>query len=117
MAFSVFRSLLFALILITAVVSQTFAYEVAQVCAKYLNSNKAYTVEAQVYDGGDLNRRTNSFNYDYFSPYVVIFWVQGQATVIDNGPIIGETIGPFGARGTDRQGRPWEVREGHLFCF
>jgi len=117
LVFSIFRSLLFALILITTVVSQSFAYEVVQVCARYLNSNKAYTVEAQVYDGGDLNRRTNSFNYDYFSTYVVIFWAQGQATVIDMGSLIGGTIGPFGARGTDQQGRPWEVREGHLFCF
>ena len=84
------------------------AYEVIEVCATYTNTGKRYKVEANVYEGSDLNRRTKSFDYDSFGKYVVIFWSKEKASVIKlDSPFGG--IGTFGSQGQDQQGRPWET--------
>ena len=95
--------------------TKVFAYEEIDVCAKYKNTGKSYSVEALVYDGSELNSATNSFNYNSFSTYVVIFWSSEQATIVELDYYFG-SIGIFGLNGKDQRGYPWEIREGTI-CF
>ena len=110
--------LIFAFIFINS--HKLFSYEVIDVCAKYLNTNKGYLVEANIYGGDELNERTNSYNYDFYSTYAVIWWAQGQATVIkitvfvSNHSLRGSY---FPVRGHDQQGYPWSVQSCSGYCI
>jgi len=44
--------------------------------------SKKYTVDVTFISGSELNEATNSFKYSSFSVYAVIFWGEGQASVI-----------------------------------
>jgi hypothetical protein len=44
--------------------------------------SKKYTVEVSFMTGLELVRATNSFDYDLYSVYAIIFWGRGQAAVI-----------------------------------
>lgn len=92
------------------------AYEVIDVCATYENTGKRYKVEANVYDGSELNRRTNSYNYNTYSKYVVIFWNGDQATVIELDFSYGG-VSAYGSSGKDQQGYPWTVSSSTAYCF
>ena len=59
-----------------------FAYEVLDICATYKNSGNKYKVEGNIYKGTELNKRTNSYKYNSWSTYVVIFWSNDQASII-----------------------------------
>jgi hypothetical protein len=85
------------------------------VCAKYVSTGKAYQVDAIVASGTDLNNATHTFNYDAFETYAVIFWAQGQASVIKLEFSFGN-ISPFGSDGTDQEGHRWNVSTSSL-CF
>jgi len=91
-----------------------FAYEVLDVCATYSNSGKKYKVEGQIYKGKELNERTDSYDYNSYSTYVVIFWSNDKATIIE---LDYGSLGSFGSDGKDKGGYPWNIREGHLFCY
>ena len=91
------------------------AYEVLDVCATYDNTNKSYKVTGNVYKGSELNDRTNSYNYDSFSKYVVIFWSNDQASVIEMDSSLGDLT--FEQSGKDQDGRPWTIKKGHSFCY
>lgn len=52
---------------------------------KYLQENswsKEYYLDVTFLKGSELNNATNSFKYSIYSDYAVIFWSQGQASVI-----------------------------------
>ena len=93
-----------------------FAYEVLDVCATYSNSGKTYKVEGQIYKGTELNQRTNSYDYNGWSTYVVIFWGNDKATIIELDHYFG-SLGYMGSDGKDKGGNPWNIREGHTYCF
>ena len=95
---------------------KAFAYEVLDVCATYSNSGKKYKVEGQILKGTELNQRTNSYDYNSYSTYVVIFWANDQATIIELDYYFG-SLGPIGSDGKDQQGKPWKVEKGHLYCW
>jgi len=44
--------------------------------------SKYYTVDVTFITGYELNQATRTFNYSSYSTYAVVFWGQGQATVI-----------------------------------
>ncbi|HXC03376.1 MAG TPA: hypothetical protein VNZ86_01415 [Bacteroidia bacterium] len=59
---------------------------------KYLTQegwSKKYTVNVTFVSGTELNEATNSFNYFAYSDYAVIFWSEGQATVIKISTYLG----------------------------
>jgi len=107
-----------AISLITALFGSpsAFAYEVLDVCATYLNTGKSYKVQGQKYKGTELNQRTNSYNYNYYSTYFVIFWSQDQASVIELDSIYG-SISHLGTWGTDQRGYEWKLSKGHAYCW
>jgi hypothetical protein len=57
-----------------------------QTCqAKYMTEDgwsKKYTVEITFISGTELNDATSSYKYSSYSVYAVIFWGEGQASVI-----------------------------------
>lgn len=73
--------------------------------------------------GAELNKATRTFNYNAFSAYVVIFFAQDQAAVIElDSPVFGcgteftaNCIPKFGnPKGKDQSGRTWEICTGSL---
>jgi hypothetical protein len=84
------------------------ASEQVDICAVYSNSGSSYHVGATAISGSELNAATHSFNYNSLGHYIVIFWAQNQATVIEMNSITGMP-GPIQESGTDQEGRSWEI--------
>tara|TARA_Y100000813_G_C23849291_1_gene205769 strand:+ start:62 stop:397 length:336 start_codon:yes stop_codon:yes gene_type:complete len=93
------------------------AYEVLDACAEYKNTGEKYKIEIQIFKGSELNKKTNTFNYNSFSRYGVIFWSNDQATIIEFDYFLGSFPTLYGVNGKDQRGYPWEVRSGHNFCY
>ena len=93
------------------------AYRVLDVCATYANTGKSYTVQGNIYSGSELNSKTGSSNYNFTSTYVVIFWSDNQASVIELDYYYG-SLNLMGSSGRDQQGYRWNIKERnlHLFC-
>ena len=72
--------------------------------------------KGNIYKGSELNKRTNSYKYNGYSTYVVIFWSNEQASVIELDYYYG-SLGYIGVNGKDQQGYPWEIKEGHNYCW
>ena len=109
--------ILFNLSFIPAAVN---ASERLKVCAEYKNSGKKYFVDATYLTGKELNQATKSRKYTYYSNYVVIFWDQGQASIIELDSLSSLAgISYFGSDGHDQQGYPWEVTKvSHsIYCW
>ena len=85
-------------------------------CATYSNTGKSYTVQGNIYSGNELNSETGSWNYNSWSTYVVIFWSNAQASVIELDYYFG-SLGFMGSNGKDQRGYPWTIKEGHLYCW
>jgi hypothetical protein len=85
------------------------AGERIDVCAEYVNSGKSYHVHAISTNGNELNRATRTFDYNGFSKYVVIFWAENQATVIEMGCCFFGTPSAFGTDGRDQEDREWRI--------
>ncbi len=60
------------------------AEERVDICAEYSATGKTYHVTANSVAGSELNQAAHSFDYNSLSQYIVIFWAQNQASVIDN---------------------------------
>jgi len=100
-----------------------------QVQAKYTKScvvkyetqqgwSKSYTVNVIFITGSELNTATKTYNYSDYSVYGVIFWGEGQATVIKIstylgcGDIVDEQCingSILNLTGTDQDGDEWEI--------
>jgi hypothetical protein len=82
------------------------------VCAHYAvqpyGYSKGYEVQATYTDGQELNSATETFNYSAYSKYVVIFWSEGQASVIQ---LDIPYLSAIPTTGTDQEGRQWRVAE------
>ena len=94
----------------------SFAAKQQRACAKYLNTNRAYLVDVTIISGNELNRKTGSYSYGPLDTYAVIFWADGQASVIELDYFFG-SLNIFGNRGYDQQGRPWNISTNTTFCF
>jgi hypothetical protein len=104
-AFTALVAALFASFVSTPAV----ASERVEICAQYTATQHSYHVNAISVRGSELNSETHSFNYNSLSYYIVIFWAQDQASVIEmNSPFFGQPT-PFGADGSDQQGRAWQI--------
>jgi hypothetical protein len=53
------------------------------VAAIAIDAGKTHHVTAITTTGSELNQATHSHNYNFLSRYVVIFWAQDRASVID----------------------------------
>lgn len=96
---------LIALLLLLTGLQTAIAVQQLTVCAKQGNW-RPYLVSASLYTGSELNKATRTFDYTAFSRYVVIFWSQEQATVIE---LSKPSLSAIGTSGTDQQGREWHV--------
>lgn len=108
------RFLLVALILVTPIIGA--ASELVTVCAKYKTNyswSNGYKIEATVMKGSELNQATSSFDYTSSSTYVVIFWDEDQASIIE---MDLPYLGPVGQNGEDQQGRKWEIAKTSI-CY
>lgn len=87
--------------------------------------SKLYRVEVSFMAGTELNSATGSFNYSSYSNYAIIFWAEGQATVIKLSSImmcgyevtcscINNTI--MDLQGYDQDGDKWNICLGQ-FCY
>jgi hypothetical protein len=107
---------LFSLLVLLLLASSAHAGDRATVCAKYATNyswSAGYKVEATIVRGSELNQSTHTFNYSAFSTYVVIFWAQDQASVIE---MSSPYLGPFEQDGTDQEGKKWRVAKTD-FCI
>jgi len=90
------------------IVSKAVASERVDVCAQYTNTGKMYHVTAISTNGTELNQETHTFIYNTLSHYIVIFWAQNQASVIEMGAPFYLTS-YIGSTGFDQEGRPWQI--------
>lgn len=90
-------------------------YAVQTVCAKNIGTGKSYKVEAQIMKGSELNRRVGGYNFASYSKYVVIFWGEEQASIIE----LDYSYGPsaIGTEGKDQNGYRWEISTSTSFCY
>jgi len=97
-------------------VSSVYSREEAVICAKYQKEygwSHGYKVNAQILSGYELNTATTLFNYNALSKYVVIFWDQGEASVIE---LDFPFLTAIGGSGKDQQGRKWNIAKTSI-CF
>jgi hypothetical protein len=99
-------AILFAILLGSALPAPSVAGETHDICATYENTGKTYHVELNLMRGTELNRATKTYDYAPYTHYGVIFWGEGQASIIELDSILGQ-IGPLGTSGTDKEGHPW----------
>jgi hypothetical protein len=98
---------LFAFFVLIAPVA-VVASDRIEICAEYTDTGRTYHVTAISTTGLELNQATHSRNYNSIGRYIVIFWAQDQASVIEMG---GVFVAPshFASSGTDQEGRSWEI--------
>jgi hypothetical protein len=103
-------------LLFTLMTTRLSANERVDICAKYVNTGQTYHVHAIDTTGVELNTATGTFNYNVLDHYIVIFWAQHQATIIDmEGLFFGPT--PLASTGTDQENREWEITSYSGLCF
>ena len=106
-----YRFLASALLALSA---DSFAAEQMKICATPANGN-AYTVDATVLSGMELNQKTSSFKYTTYAKYAVIFWKDHEATLIELE--LPGIISVYDVHGTDQQGRAWTVKMNTGVCY
>lgn len=91
------------------------------VCVKYQKDygwSKGYAVEGTVISGSDLNAKIGSISrFKAFSTYVVIFWAEDQATILELPPLAMGSVPIFESEVPDQQERRWKIKQGHAFCI
>lgn len=107
---------LLAALFSTAIVSAAAGATQQLGCALYLNTNRAYKVDITLLSGSELNQSTGGLSYNALANYAVIFWADGQATVIELEFFFG-SLNEIGTRGVDQYGRPWHVSSRTSFCW
>lgn len=78
--------------------------------------SKYYTVEATFMTGYELNQATQTYDYTSYSTYCVIWWGQGQCTIIKLGYVsCGYEAQPscisyyYDLDGKDQEGSKWHI--------
>lgn len=98
-----------------ATIKPACSREVVKICAEYKNTGKKYKVAATMLYGSELNAHTNSYDYDTYSKYAVIFWGNKQTSIIkfDSSFCPGYT----GCDGQDQRGYTWHIDTNSFTCF
>ena len=94
--------------------SNLIAIEKDVVCIKYQTQSgwsQAYEVEGTILKGFDLNRLTMSNAYKPLVTYVVVFWENNQATIIESDSLM---ITLMESNGVDQNGVTWKVKKGGI---
>lgn len=89
-----------------------------RLCVKYETNqgwSQNYHVQVRTLKGDELNNATNSYNYNSFSHYAVIFWDDDQASIIELRYFTG-SYGPVATRGKDQRGVEWQLSKKSI-CF
>ncbi len=79
------KIILFLSTIILLLITNVEAKYIQTCSAKYMTEDgwsKKYTVEITFISGSELNDATSSYKYSSYSVYAVIFWGEGQASVI-----------------------------------
>ncbi|GGK17129.1 hypothetical protein GCM10011394_27890 [Luteimonas terricola] len=120
---SLIRSPLARALVATAAVlgcTSAMAAKRADACVKYemeYGWSKGYAVEATVLQGSELNEKVGSFTrFSSFATYAVIFWGEGQATILKLPAMSVGSLPMFEGQAEDQEGRRWKIKEGHMFC-
>ncbi|WP_454257448.1 hypothetical protein [Pseudoxanthomonas mexicana] len=112
------RALIGAAALLTC--SSAFAAKRADACVKYEKEygwSKGYAVEATVLEGSELNEKVGSYTrFSSFATYAVIFWGEGEATILKLPAMSMGSLPMFEREVEDQEGRRWKIKEGHMFC-
>ena len=112
--------LLLALLAPTAIFSTAIAAEREEVCVKYEREHgwsKGYAVLGTVISGSDMNSKVGSLSrFKSFSTYVVVFWDDDQATILELPALSMGSLPIFESQVRDQQGRLWKLKQGHSFC-
>ena len=88
------------------------------VCVKYKKRHgwsKGYKVQGTIIKGSELNRKTGSYKYNSYSTYVVVFWDNDEASVLELDYYYGSISG-VGVSAKDQRKRPWEVSSSSI-CY
>jgi hypothetical protein len=88
------------------------------VCAKYETEagwSQGYSVQATIIRGSELNRRTGTLDYAPYSTYAVIFWAQGEASMLELQYYSG-ALSAYGLDAVDQRGRKWHVAK-TSYCY
>ncbi len=88
------------------------------VCVKYETNtgwSKGYRVNAHILKGSELNERTRTYDYSPYSTYVVVFWDEGEASILKLDFYFG-SISSIGNSAEDQYGRKWKVSKSS-FCY
>jgi hypothetical protein len=97
------------------------AAERAEACVKYEKEygwSKSYAVEVTVIEGSELNQRVGSYTrFKAYATYAVIFWGEGEATILELPAMSMGSLPIFEQAVKDQEGRRWKIREGHSFCL
>lgn len=88
------------------------ASERIEICAKQ-GRGKGYQVPATLIDGSELNSKTNTVRFTSFAKYVVIFWDEGQASIIE---LDLPYLSILGTDGRDQEGRKWQISTSSI-CY
>ena len=96
----------------------SLAQEEVDICAKYRNTGKSYSVEATILSGDALNYELTTYKYKSVYTYVVIFWSDEQVSIIEI-PQYNFSPSFLPVTGEDQRGYKWEITEntGFLGCI
>lgn len=116
------RRILGTTIILITFYANVFAISLNQtdVCVKYETRSgwsKGYAVQGHLRSGTELNRATNSFRFKSHSDYVVVFWGEGQATILQLPAFSSGRVPIYERRVKDQEGRNWRIKSGHMYCF
>lgn len=113
-----FLAVLAFLLAVSTLASNASGEERRNVCAKYATQDgwsEPYHVHATIADGSELNMRTNTFDFQMGTAYIVIFWQQHEASIISMQSPFFTGIGY--EPGVDREGRQWQLSNDNGFCY
>jgi hypothetical protein len=88
--------------------ARAIASDEIDICAHYTETGRSYHVNGISAMGYELNQATRSANYKQYGRYVVIFWAQDQASVIEMDPSFSTPMS-YAISGTDQYGRSWRI--------
>lgn len=80
--------------------------------------SKPYTIDVNFMTGNELNKATNSYQYEGWANYAVVFWGSEQATIIKlvYFPACGLEVNcecmqyiSLDLQGTDQEGKKWNI--------
>lgn len=115
------KRLIFFLLLALFAFSSS-AYEVIPICAKAQRRDGSWSTNyaiksAKVYKGSELNQATRTYNYNAYDTYVLIWWDEGEVSIIH---LDFSIVSLYNNEGKDQLGRKWSIdkrQSPDSYCF